>query len=336
MVISDSPQGSVSFTFTYDLMVGFEDLNRWFSWLSWFSWKFYERGIFMENAPYLCGSFFYGLLLHVKSDGVSPREHQKGVKDTVNASDIFWGLSSFLDADAQYPPSEFCSKYQKGKAPKHTVFFSIDDDYLVESFDQRVKAHYKKEMKRMHDNVVRCLKDSDDARRWLAQTLLGIIHDDDTLAGKDFYCNEDGTTISRDDLLKQSSVCLDTLLLGIWHFLIINRKDRDDSVWPDMFENYFEHDPQRPWDVRHGVLKPWTVVTDVHVYQPNASHAADTAADSEEQADTEYVEAEIVDEEPHRREEKSGTTQNISIVNNGSGVAAWNIGSITVNMGDKK
>ena len=40
MVISDSPQGSVSFTFTYDPMVGFEDLNRWFSWLSWFSWKF--------------------------------------------------------------------------------------------------------------------------------------------------------------------------------------------------------------------------------------------------------------------------------------------------------
>ena len=52
--------------------------------------------------------------------------------------------------------------------------------------------------------------------------------------------------------------------------------------------------------------------------------------------DSKLKEVEIVDEEPHRREEKSGTTQNISIVNNGSGVAAWNIGSITVNMGDKK
>ena len=121
-----------------------------------------------------------------------------------------------------------------------------------------------------------------------------------------------------------------------WHFLIINRKERDDSVWSDMIGRYFEHNPQCPWDVRPGVLKPWTVVTDVRVYNQAASQAADTAADSEEHADAEYVEAEIVDEDPRKKEEKSGTTQNISIVNNGSGIAAWNIGELTVNMGDKK
>ena len=335
MVISDSPQGSVSFTFTYDPMVGFEDLNRWFSWLSWFSWKFYERGIFMENAPYLCGSFFYGLLLHVKSDGVSPREHKKGIKDTVNASDIFWGLSSLLDADAPYPTPDYCSKYLKGEIPKRTVYLSVDDAYLVESFDQRVKNHYADELQLMHDNVVRCLKDSDDARRWLAQTLMRVIHDDDTLNEKEFYCRKDGTPINRDDLLKQSSVCLEALLLGIWHFLIINRKERDDSVWPDMFERYFEHEPQRPWDVRQGVLKPWTTVTDVPVYKQTVSQDS-TDKENEENSETEYVEAEIVDEEPHRREEKSGTVQNISIVNNGSGFAAWSVGSITINTGDKK
>ena len=336
MVISDSPQGSVSFTFTYDLMVGFEDLNRWFSWLSWFSWKFYERGIFMENAPYLCGSFFYGLLLHVKSDGVSPREHKKGIKDTVNASDIFWGLSSLLDADAPYPTPDYCSKYLKGEIPKRTVYLSVDDAYLVESFDQRVKNHYADELQLMHDNVVRCLKDSDDARRWLAQTLLRVIHDDSSLEDAEFYCQEDGSLISRDDLLKQSSVCLEALLLGVWHFLIINRKERDDSIWPDMFEHYFEHETQRPWDVRPGVLNPWTVVTDVYNYDKTGSRNSDTAAESEEHADAEYVEAEIVDEDPRKKEEKSGTTQNISIVNNGSGIAAWNIGELTVNMGDKK
>ena len=37
-VISDGPQGSVSFTFTYDLMVGLDDLNCWFSWFGWLSW----------------------------------------------------------------------------------------------------------------------------------------------------------------------------------------------------------------------------------------------------------------------------------------------------------
>ena len=103
-----------------------------------------------------------------------------------------------------------------------------------------------------------------------------------------------------------------------------------------MIGRYFEHNPQCPWDVRPGVLKPWTVVTDVRVYNQAASQAADTAADSEEHADAEYVEAEIVDEDPRKKEEKSGTTQNISIVNNGSGIAAWNIGELTVNMGDKK
>ena len=41
-------------------------------------------------------------------------------------------------------------------------------------------------------------------------------------------------------------------------------------------------------------------------------------------------------ERKRKKEEKSGTTQNISIVNNGSGIAAWNIGELTVNMGDKK
>ena len=286
----------------------------------------------MENAPYLCGSFFYGLLLHVKSDGVRPREHQQGIKDTVNSGDIFWGLSSFLDTDAPFPPSEFCSKFQKGKAPKHSVFFKIDDDYLVTAFDHRVRRQYEKELERMHNNVVSCLKDSDEARIWLAQTLLRIIHDDDSLNGKEYYCQEDGSLISRDDLLKQSSICLEALLLGVWHFLIINRKERDDSVWPDMFERYFEHETQRPWDVRPGVLKPWTVVTDVRVYKQTGNHAADNKENSE----TEYVEAEIVDEEPHSKEEKTGTTQHISIVNNGSGFAAWSVGSITINTGDKK
>lgn len=290
----------------------------------------------MENAPYLCGSFFYGLLLHVKSDGVSPREHQKGIKNTVNASDIFWGLSSFLDADAPYPTPDYCSKYLKGDFPKRSVYLRADDEGMVESFDCRVKEHYDDELTLMHDNVVSCLKVTDVSRRWLAQTLLRIVHDDNSLAGAIFYCMEDGTPISREDLLKQSSVCLDALLLGIWHFLIINRKERDDSIWPDMFEHYFEHETQRPWDVRPGVLNPWTVVTDVYNYDKTGSRNSDTAAESEEHADAEYVEAEIVDEDPRKKEEKSGTTQNISIVNNGSGIAAWNIGELTVNMGDKK
>ena len=290
----------------------------------------------MENAPYLCGSFFYGLLLHVKSNGASPREHKKGIKDRVSGKDIFWGLSSFIDADAPFPASDFCSDYLKGDLPKSTVFFKIDDDYLIASFDRRVRKQYGNELKRIHDNVVSCLKDSDEARIWLAQALLRIIHDDSSLEGAQFYCREDGTPISRDDLLKQSSVCLEALLLGVWHFLIINRKERDDSIWPDMFEHYFEHETQRPWDVRPGVLNPWTVVTDVYNYDKTGGRNSDTAAESEEHADAEYVEAEIVDEDPRKKEEKSGTTQNISIVNNGSGIAAWNIGELTVNMGDKK
>jgi len=288
----------------------------------------------MENAPYLCGSFFYGLLLHVKSDGVSSREHQKGIKDTVNGRDIFWGLSSFIDADAPYPAADFCSDYLKGNMPKRTVFFKIDEDYLVGSFDQRVKNHYDDELKLMHDNVVSCLKDSDEARRWLAQTLMRVIHEDKTLEGAEFYCQENGTPITREDLLAQPSVCLDALLLGIWHFLIINRKERDDSVWPDMFEHYFEHEPQRPWDVRPGVLKPWTAVTDVQVYKQNASHVADTTADSEDPADAEYVEGEIVDDTPNNSKNKESTAPNISIVNNGSGFAAYKVGPITIKLGD--
>ena len=130
---------------------------------------------------------------------------------------------------------------------------------------------YADELQLMHDNVVRCLKDSDDARRWLAQTLLRVIHDDSSLEDAEFYCQEDGSLISRDDLLKQSSVCLEALLLGIWHFLIFNRKERDDSVWPDMFERYFEHEPQRPWDVRQGVLKPWTTVMRIAI--PNTAES---------------------------------------------------------------
>ena len=246
----------------------------------------------------MCGSFFYGLLLHVKSNGASPREHKKGIKDRVSGKDIFWGLSSFIDADAPFPASDFCSDYLKGDLPKSTVFFKIDDDYLIASFDRRVRKQYGNELKRIHDNVVSCLKDSDEARIWLAQALLRIIHDDSSLEGAQFYCREDGTPISRDDLL--------------------------------------EHETQRPWDVRPGVLNPWTVVTDVYNYDKTGSRNSDTAAESEEHADAEYVEAEIVDEDPRKKEEKSGTTQNISIVNNGSGIAAWNIGELTVNMGDKK
>ena len=166
----------------------------------------------------MCGSFFYGLLLHVKSDGVSPREHQKGIKNTVNASDIFWGLSSFLDADAPYPTPDYCSKYLKGDFPKRSVYLRADDEGMVESFDCRVKEHYDDELTLMHDNVVSCLKVTDVSRRWLAQTLLRIVHDDNSLAGAIFYCMEDGTPISREDLLKQSSVCLDALLLALPYY----------------------------------------------------------------------------------------------------------------------
>jgi hypothetical protein len=60
----------------------------------------------------------------------------------------------------------------------------------------------------------------------LVKALIELIAADESIGGEEqFYSCENGHFITKTDLIEVKEVCLPAFLLGIWHYILINRKE---------------------------------------------------------------------------------------------------------------
>jgi hypothetical protein len=109
-----------------------------------------------------------------------------------------------------------------------SLHFPFDDEQTVNSFDKIVRNEYPTALKRMigfvNDFIDLNAPVHKDVN--LARALIDLIQQDESISNDDkFYIDKNGEQIKKAALGDLRSVCLPAFMLGVWHYVVVNRKD---------------------------------------------------------------------------------------------------------------
>ena len=196
-----------------------------------------------QCTPYLCGGVFFLLLTEAKGKPASRRQLQSGLKDRVSNKNILEALIQLIMPSFQQPSvgktfEGDTSDYRACKVSRG-LNLPFDDDTEIDGFDNRVKSQYQNvvhQMDALIDNFLRT--DSAEKMRWLIQAILTLISEDHSITDDTlFYLSE--SPISKKELLTLDQYCLSSLLLAVWHYIVVNRPDNEKGR--ATFEQFHEH-----------------------------------------------------------------------------------------------
>lgn len=280
----------------------------------------------------LCGGTFFTLLLQARKPRMGVRKHYMGESDGLSDPSALIALIKVMIPDYIAPTTTMMGTFKGNTSDFKTckisssTYLPFKDTVALNAFDERIKTNYGSAMETM-SNFVSAFIDAETSIKkdeYLVKALLELIEKDDSIAvGQAFYASEDGSIITKANLLIASEFCLQSFLLGIWHFVLLNRKDNTVGQ-----ETYREWCPPRGGAERiYMATLGETITRPINVYSKVIEFT---------------VEAEIVDDNPFEEygepraedkseEDTSKTTQqtiNNPIVFNQSGNNNIQIGSV--------
>ena len=192
-------------------------------------------------------------------------------------------------------------------------YLPFGDKLAIEVFDQRVQTDYlaaRNDMCIFVDSFIETgTKLQKDVR--LVKALIDLIEQDESIDDSvEFMVGENGDAVRKDQLRNLKRICLPSFLLGIWHFIVINRKNNKvgqltyDTWCPENGGGTREYEGTMGDDI--------SIEFDVYTLKPE-----------DETEDTEQ-EAEVVEDQPERNNqdnqndhrETSGTGPNLQQINN--------------------
>ncbi|MCL5290180.1 MAG: hypothetical protein M1489_03990 [Firmicutes bacterium] len=171
-------------------------------------------------------------LLQAVKQRTKARQHIAGERDNLSETDVLIGLIRVIYPEFSKPVTESTfktntSEYKKCKISAGTYLpFGVDS--VIDSFDDRVKNEYHNPLKAMTTFVNNFLEigTSADKDKRLVKALIELVADDESIEeNRQFYSSVDGQPLLKNELVALSEVCLQSFLLGIWHFILVNRKD---------------------------------------------------------------------------------------------------------------
>jgi len=276
----------------------------------------------MKNkpVPYLCGGIFLVLLTEAKGKAASRRQLRSGKKDKVSNRNILEGLIQLVMPSFRQPAAgrtfEGDTTDYRACKVSYGVNLPFDDDVEIAAFDKRVKTQYMtvlKEMDEFIDNFLRT--DSEERMRWLIQALL-ILLEKDMLIAPDtpFYLSE--TPINKSELLTLDNHCLSSLLLGVWHFIVMNRPDNEAgrATFEALHERADEMNAR--WKFKQGFGQKYPRGFEFELFSGYEGEEAEEYGGEIKEAPADEAEAELVDVEiidppyEERTFEKNGRTYN--------------------------
>ena len=272
----------------------------------------------MTNIEYprLCGGTFMTLVIQALLQRKKAREHYKGESDKLNDPDVLVGLITVINPDYEDPGKAVlktkANDYKSCKLSKGQ-YLPFGDKLAIEVFDQRVQTDYlaaRNDMCIFVDSFIETgTKLQKDVR--LVKALIDLIEQDEGIDDSvEFMVGENGDAVRKDQLRNLKRICLPSFLLGIWHFIVINRKNN--KVGQLTYDTWC---PENGGGTREyeGTMGD-SISTEFDVY---------TLEPEDETEDTEQ-EAEVVEDQPERNNqdnqndhrETSGTGPNLQQINN--------------------
>ena len=269
----------------------------------------------MKNkpVPYLCGGIFLVLLTEAKGKAATRRQLRSGKKDRVSNRNMLEALiqmvvPSFRQPSAGRTFEGDTSDYRACKVA-YGENLPFDDDVEIGAFDNRVKNSYGSVLGQMDEFIDSFLRtDSDERMKWLIKALLTLIDKDKLITPETlFYVS--GTPIPKSELLSLDRYCLSSLLLGVWHFIVMNRPDNETGR--PTFEALHDRadEMNAKWKFKQGFGAKYPRDFDFDLFgTAGAENGAEESGeeikkDPAGEAESEVIEAEVVDEEEGYQEQ---------------------------------
>ena len=185
----------------------------------------------MNDYPRLCGGTFFTLVLQALRQRTKAREHYTGDSDGLSDPEVLVGLINVINPDYADPGKEnlkgTANNYKACKTSNST-YLPFDDEQVLSAFDSVVRTDYQTALNGMISFVNDFLDLSETVHKDvnLVRALVDLIQQDQTIkAGDEFFIGPNGEKKKKAALGDLKKVCLPAFLLGIWHYIVINRKD---------------------------------------------------------------------------------------------------------------
>ena len=269
-----------------------------------------------KEYPRLCGGTFMTLVLQALLQRKKAREHYKGESDKLNDPDVLVGLITVINPDYKDPGKAVLkTKANDYKSCKLSTgqYLPFGDKLAIEVFDQRVRTNYlaaRNDMCIFVDSFMETgTKLQKDVR--LVKALIDLIEQDDSINDSvEFMVGENGDAVRKDQLRNQKRVCLPSFLLGIWHFIVVNRKNN--KVGQLTYDTWCPENGGGAREYEGSMGEDISIELDVYTLK-----AEDETEDTEQ-------EAEVVEDQPERNNQDnqnnqrgaSGTGPNLQQINN--------------------
>ena len=184
-----------------------------------------------NEYPRLCGGTFFTLVLQALRQRMKAREHYSGDSDGLSDPEVLVGLIKVINPDYTDPGKEnlkvTANNYKACKISNST-YLPFDDEQVISAFDSKVKTAYQSVLNRMVGFVNDFLDMSETVHKDvnLVRAIVDLIQQDQTIkAGDEFFIGQNGEKKKKATLGDLKEVCLPSFLLGVWHFIVVNRKD---------------------------------------------------------------------------------------------------------------
>lgn len=293
-----------------------------------------------QHQPRLTGGTFMVLLGESRRPNQKARASVMGKSDGLNNQELLKALIRIFDKRYLEPPAttfkQNCSAYRSCELA-HGTYLPFNDVEVVSRFDLEVTSQFTTALGRMSTFIDRFI-DVDQNGAALAKRLLGLV-EADTSIGNDqaLHVLESGTPVSKAELLNRDEICLDALLLGIWHYIVTQVSDN--RCGRATFEYWHERPTQRRSQWK---LLPERIPLhqrELTVRRPTNTDCPDADSLGEEATpDEEVVEAEIVDEDPPRGDDgRRSTSAAPTVVFNQYGANSTQVANVqNLYLGDRR
>ena len=185
------------------------------------------------NIPRLCGGTFFLQILRMKKPSTRTKdEGRRGIKDEVNNQRVLEALIHFFDPEFKTPPGgdsfkksvsgyRYCAERDVTGTPFTGGHVSFD------KFDTAVKSNDKRILSLMKDFIDRFIRTDRNKMYPVIYALLQTVKDDATIADSDVFFM--GRPTTKAELVQETTITLETFLLGLWHFIVMNRRNNLDG-----------------------------------------------------------------------------------------------------------
>ena len=206
----------------------------------------------------LCGGTFFILISNARKQMISKGEMYAGKKSGITEPETLMALARIITPDIQDPEDSENKSMRDGTLKFKSCAtwgwrpFLFNDKAAKKSFDERIKNDYQGCLAQMTEFTNKYLDLRTDTHKdiFLVKALLELLEADGTIDGNTkFYAERSGELITKDELLERSTIRLESFLLGLWHYCIVDVNKN--TVGQDTYKEWCpptEGNNERPYE----------------------------------------------------------------------------------------